>query len=349
MYSESLFGAYHFGWSGVRTVTDGRYRLVRAERDELYDLSNDRAAEHDIAADRPAELDRLRAALDQIVADDRVTDPAPERAAVADKLAVLGYVAPAGAVDPDPLDADRSAAADRDRRDLPYRRGSGGRGRARRRDPAGLDGTGAPLPAHRAAWRQLGDFATTAGRLDRAVDAYRRAATLRPGDADDHLAAARALLRLRRLDEAAGQAELALAAAVDDRTSRAAAHELLARIALGAPRSGRRARTRRARPRGGTDACLHRRSSKGGSSTTPTSSKKRCSRSRAAIAEIDKSGAQPLADLHYYAGDALVRLERPAEAEYHLAQELRAFPHHVRARGALAALYHETGRDRRSR
>ena len=64
----------------------------------------------------------------------------------------------------------------------------------------------------------------------------------------------------------------------------------------------------------------------------------------AAIAEIDKSGAQPLADLHYYAGDALVRLERPAEAEYHLAQELRAFPHHVRARGALAALYHETGR-----
>jgi tetratricopeptide (TPR) repeat protein len=89
----------------------------------------------------------------------------------------------------------------------------------------------------------------------------------------------------------------------------------------------------------------HRRSSKAGSSTTPTSSKKRCSCSRAAIAEIDKSGAQPLADLHYYAGDALVRLERPAEAEYHLVQELRAFPQHVRARGALAALYHETGRD----
>ena len=103
VYSESLFGAYRFGWSGVRTVTDGRYRLVRAERDELYDLSSDRAAEHDIAADRPAELNRLRAALDQIVAADRVADPAPERAAVADKLAVLGYVAPAGAVDPDPL------------------------------------------------------------------------------------------------------------------------------------------------------------------------------------------------------------------------------------------------------
>ncbi len=55
-------------------------------------------------------------------------------------------------------------------------------------------------------------------------------------------------------------------------------------------------------------------------------------------------GRGPIADLHYYAGDALIRLERPAEAEYHLLQELRAFPRNVRARGALAALYNETGR-----
>ncbi len=48
--------------------------------------------------------------------------------------------------------------------------------------------------------------------------------------------------------------------------------------------------------------------------------------------------------MHYYTGDTLVRLERAAEAEYHLLRELRAYPQHVRARGALAALYHETGR-----
>ena len=63
-----------------------------------------------------------------------------------------------------------------------------------------------------------------------------------------------------------------------------------------------------------------------------------------ALADLEKSGGRAMADLHYYAGDALIRLERPAEAEYHLLQELRAFPHNVRARGALAALYHETGR-----
>ena len=49
--------------------------------------------------------------------------------------------------------------------------------------------------------------------------------------------------------------------------------------------------------------------------------------------------------MHYYTGDTLVRLERPAEAEYHLLRELRSYPQQVRARGALAALYHEMGRD----
>jgi choline-sulfatase len=342
VYSESLFGAYRFGWSPVRTVTDGRYRLVRAERDELYDLSNDRAAEHDIAADRPAELNRLRAALDQIVAADRVTDPAPEGAAVADKLAVLGYVAPVGAVDPDPLtpiDRQQQVEIVETYRTAVNRAADGALSDAMQL----LDGMVRRYPRIAAAWRQLGDFATVAGRLDRAVDAYRRAATLRPGDADDHLAAARALLRLRRLDEAASQAELALAAATDDRASRGAAHELLARIALGRrdPAAAREhaALARQAEPTLPAPAFVE-----GRVLYDANQLEKALQSFEAAIAEIDKSGAQPLADLHYYAGDALVRLERPAEAEYHFVQELRAFPHHVRARGALATLYHETGR-----
>ena len=41
---------------------------------------------------------------------------------------------------------------------------------------------------------------------------------------------------------------------------------------------------------------------------------------------------------------AELRLERTAEAEPHLLQELRAFPRNVRARGALAVLYNESGR-----
>jgi arylsulfatase A-like enzyme len=41
IYSEALYSRYHFGWSELYGLTDARYRLVRAPRDELYDLERD--------------------------------------------------------------------------------------------------------------------------------------------------------------------------------------------------------------------------------------------------------------------------------------------------------------------
>ncbi len=343
VYSESLFDAYRFGWSRVRTVTDGRYRLVRAERDELYDLDNDPAEERDIATDRPAELNRLRAALDQMVADDHVAEPTPQPGDVTEKLAALGYVGD-GRADRSRCGRDgRREAADRDRRDVAGRPGKRRRPRNCPRRFSILDGLVRRYPLIAAAWHQLGDFAATAGRMDRAVDAYRRASALRPGAPADHLAAARAMLRLRRLDEARQQAERGLETAAGDRESQASAHELLARIAL-VRRDSAAAReqaglAREADPKVPAPAFVE------GRLLYDAGQLERALRSfEEALSDIEKSGARAIADLHYYAGDALIRLERPAEAEYHLLQELRAFPHNVRARGALAALYNGTGR-----
>jgi tetratricopeptide (TPR) repeat protein len=341
VYSESLFAAYRFGWSRVRSVTDGRYRLVSAERDELYDVMSDRAGQHDIAADRPAELGRLRAALDEIAASDTAAEPAPSPAA-SEPLAALGYVGSVGRVDPDAaesiehrqqieiVEAYRAAVA---------RANEGALGEAIQM----LDGLVRRHPAIASAWHQIGDFAVAAGRMDRAVDAYRHAAALRRGATGDHLAMSQVLLRLRRLEEAASQAELALAAADDDRTSQADAHELLARIAL-LRRDPSAARehadlARQAEPTLPAPAFVQ-----GRIFYDANQLEKALDSFEGAIAEIDKTGARPLADLHYYTGDTLMRLERSEEAEYHLVRELRAFPQHVRARGTLAALYHETGR-----
>jgi predicted Zn-dependent protease len=206
-----------------------------------------------------------------------------------------------------------------------------------------LDGLVRRYPLLAAAWDQLGDFAITAGRADRAVDAYRRVSALRPDDPVPHLETARALLRLRKLDEARQQAEAALDAAVDDRGSRAAAHELLARIALvrrDAPAAREHARLARQ-----ADPALPAPAFVEGRLLYDAGELDEALRSfEDAIADLEKSGAPAIADLRYYAGDALIRLERPAEAEYHLLQELGAFPSNVRARGALAALYYETGR-----
>ncbi len=46
----------------------------------------------------------------------------------------------------------------------------------------------------------------------------------------------------------------------------------------------------------------------------------------------------------FYAGDTLTRLERFSEAEVEFEEQLRAVPHHARARAGLATVYVKTGR-----
>jgi tetratricopeptide (TPR) repeat protein len=62
-----------------------------------------------------------------------------------------------------------------------------------------------------------------------------------------------------------------------------------------------------------------------------------------AIEAVERS-AEQLQDLHYFTGDTMARLDRPGEAEYHFIEELKRFPHNVRARTALATLYQHSGR-----
>jgi tetratricopeptide (TPR) repeat protein len=63
-----------------------------------------------------------------------------------------------------------------------------------------------------------------------------------------------------------------------------------------------------------------------------------------AIATLARTEGQTIPELHYYAAETLVHLERLNEAEYHMLEELRLFPQNIRARGGLATLYHRTGR-----
>jgi tetratricopeptide (TPR) repeat protein len=184
----------------------------------------------------------------------------------------------------------------------------------------------------------------TAGRLERAADAYRRAAALRPGYAEDHLRAAAALLRLRRLDEARQQAEIVVETVpVDDRASRAAAHELLARIAL-ARRDVAAARLQAKLAREADAALPLAAFVEGRILLDAARFEAAVPVLQAAIADGEKSGGPVLADLHFHVGEALVRLSRLAEAEYHFMQEIRFFPNHVRASAALATLYHQSDR-----
>jgi tetratricopeptide (TPR) repeat protein len=62
-----------------------------------------------------------------------------------------------------------------------------------------------------------------------------------------------------------------------------------------------------------------------------------------AVAAAREPGAAPIQELHFFAGETLERLGRLPAAEAEFLSELRRFPQNVRARAALATLYHSTG------
>ena len=75
IYSEALYSRYHFGWSELYALTDSRYRLIRAPRDELYDLQRDPKETTSVAADRPQVKQAMRAALESLIARTSISTP----------------------------------------------------------------------------------------------------------------------------------------------------------------------------------------------------------------------------------------------------------------------------------
>jgi arylsulfatase A-like enzyme/predicted Zn-dependent protease len=48
-YSETFYPRFHYGWSDLKSVQNGRYKLILAPEPELYDLMNDAGEENNIA------------------------------------------------------------------------------------------------------------------------------------------------------------------------------------------------------------------------------------------------------------------------------------------------------------
>ena len=96
-HSESWYPRYHYGWSELRAIQDGRFKLIRAPRPELYDLATDPREERDQAQAAAARLDLFGRALDEFESKTaRAGAPQGPRAIdseTEERLAALGYVA----------------------------------------------------------------------------------------------------------------------------------------------------------------------------------------------------------------------------------------------------------------
>jgi choline-sulfatase len=112
IYSESLYGRIHFGWSELRSLVRGQYHFIDAPRAELYDAARDVRERRNIVTEDRRAYAAMRGALWYV--GGAFVAPAKIEAEEAKKLAALGYVS-AGAETSGPLPDPKDRIADANR------------------------------------------------------------------------------------------------------------------------------------------------------------------------------------------------------------------------------------------
>lgn len=341
VYSESLFGRYHFGWSEMFALTDSRYRFIQAPRPELYDLKADPGERNNLAAVRSSATAAMADALSRL-AGAVVEAPEPVAPDVRDRLASLGYVGPQSGQQtvrtpehrPDPK--DKVVVLTRYRTAMTHVAD----GKLREavmllRDIAREESGMADV------WLTVGRLLLRQGRRSEAVEAFKRYVRQRPSSPAGLLELSGAFMALERFDEAIAHAELATNVS-KERSDRLASYEMLTRIALA---------TR--------DAAAARRHAAAAATIDPAFPLADYVNGRLAYTDrrfdlalsaferaVHASRSQTLSirGLHLYRGDTLAHLERFEEAERAFQEEVRLFPESTFGYLSLANLYQTFGR-----
>ncbi|MEW6320944.1 MAG: sulfatase-like hydrolase/transferase, partial [Acidobacteriota bacterium] len=343
IYAEAMYGRLQFGWAELQSLTDDRFRYIRAPRAELYDLANDPDERVNLEPERQATALAMAGALDRLVAGSRLGEPAPVATIDLEKFAALGYVgiqprAPAApdAVRPDPKDMVGVLEAYRRAAQLTI-------ARAFDEALAVLTAIVEQRPELADVWSEIGRLQLRAGRAEAALASLRQVVVLHPEDPAALVAVGDVLARLGRLDQAARHASLAIevAAGQKDASGRAAAYELAVRVALARQQPEEAARlaaeAAEANPALRLDEYVEGRVLYAREELEAAVAKFE------AVAAAEAGGVR-IRELHWYLGDALARLERYPEAERAFQEELRRSPQNGRAYASLAMLYRASNR-----
>ncbi|MGE0640745.1 MAG: sulfatase-like hydrolase/transferase [Thermoanaerobaculia bacterium] len=334
IYAEALYPRLHLGWSELRSITSGRWRLIDGPDPELYDIERDPGERRNLfaAERRAAGVLRRELALIPLALGDPLAVSPEERAGLA-ALGYLGEFRQAGdGARPDPKQelpwlVRVRAASDRLREgDLPTAERL--LGEIVRSRPESSD-----------ARILLAATLRRAGRADEAVTQYREAARRAPWlGASVALELAKTELSLGHLVEAKTEAERARTA------FRSEAEVVLGEIALVADDlDAARASVLRARAAatatGPAILLLEARvESRAG----------RIAEALASVAEIDAlaaaRGLPPVPTLDAVRGDLLARSGRPEEAEAAFRREIERFPGEFETYARLALLLAERQR-----
>ena len=345
IYAEAFYSRLHFGWSELYSLTDSRYRYIKAPREELYDLQLDPREQRNLAQERQPSVTAMRGAINRLTAGRPLEAPDVISAADEERFAALGYIGSTrasvpeqAAALPDPKDMRHVLEMYRAAVDLASERrfaeAIGGLRKIVDQEPAMVD-----------VWQQMGSLLLRTGRVDEAVAAYKKVVELRPADPNGLIAVAGALMRAKRLDDAREHAELAAKVAEDgDSRAQASAHEAVVRVALA--QGDRAAAIEHAAAAQKADPSLPLpRFVEGRILYDEGKYEEALAAFEAADAGL-KGRTLQISELQFYLGDTLARLDRYTEAEERFRTELRIFPQNIRTYASLAMLYRASNRDR---
>ena len=334
VYAEASYGQNRFGWSRLESLTDGRFQYIRAPREELYDLERDPRQRDNIIG----EAGTPRPALDEM----------PEEIIVARRSELKRLLGDSdeARVETEPgVEPPVHPADPKDKRQISEQYRAALALKAERKWTQAIELLQKVVheePDAAGIWSQLGQLAAQAERYGVAMDGLQRLVALKPLDAEGFLGAANVALKTRKFDDAQEYAERAAEAGSRDPRRLTEAHAVLANIAL-ARHDAEAARNEAALVKQSDPASvwplfvdarlLHDESND--DDALPLLER--------ANLELKKSRGAPIPDLHYLTGEALIQVGRYPEAEAQLREELRSFPHNVRASAALAMLYQSTG------
>jgi len=209
-YAEAVYPLHHFGWSDLRALRQGRYKLVAAPRPELYDLQEDPTEATNLFASRKALGDRMLGRLAELEAHFKTSAQAKSEAVEIDpdakaRLAALGYVGSfvasvgddgsrAGLADPKDkvhLFNKITAARDLGKDDHELAAAMTMLEEVLKEDPKVID-----------AWFTLGNMAGRRGRQEEAIGHFKRALALKPDDEEAVINMAHAYRKMGRDDDA---------------------------------------------------------------------------------------------------------------------------------------------------
>jgi arylsulfatase A-like enzyme/Tfp pilus assembly protein PilF len=209
-YAEAVYPLHHFGWSDLRALRQGRYKLIAAPRPELYDLQDDPTEATNLFTARKALGDRMLGRLAEMETHFKTSAQAKSQAVEIDpdakaRLAALGYVgsfvASVGA------DGSRTGLADPKDKVHLFNKITQARDLGKNENELAaamtmLEEVLKEDPKVIDAWFTLGNMAGRRGRQEEAIGHFKRALALKPDDEEAVINMAHAYRKMGRDDDA---------------------------------------------------------------------------------------------------------------------------------------------------